>query len=177
MPVTSTQTLAGRFKHLRATKGYKSAGDLARALTEAGYPVVRQTIANIERGDVDVPRAGLIHAAAQLWGVSEDEILHGPREGDAWLITELKGLEDDLTEYQQDQRLYLANSMAAETRKARAEQARRDAVTDDELTLLEQIRQAPAGMLDALLAQVQAASGNTSEKSPGRPRTPRAPRQ
>jgi transcriptional regulator with XRE-family HTH domain len=177
MPVKSRDTLGGRVANLMATKGIASARALGLAMQAKGYEVSRATLSNIIADRVDTPRAENIRALAEFFEVPEDDLYHGPRSGEAFFLSELKGIQDHLTEYQRDQLLYLANSMAAETKRIREDEARRAAVTDDELSLLEQLRQAPPGTLDALLAQVQAATGNTAEKSPGRPRTPRAPRR
>lgn len=172
------ETVGGRVAHLRGVRGVKTPAELHRLVEKTGYGVRRQTLAALERNAIQRPRAGLIHAIAVALHAEdqEDYLLHGPRQGETQFSNELSGLLVDLTEPQQDQLLLLANEMAKETR-ARREEATQQAVTEQEGRLLEAVRAAPSGTLEALLQQAQRATTTPTAAETSAVRTPRPRRR
>lgn len=148
------RTLGERITHARSVKGIKSPAALARLIEERGYPITRQSMANIEADRVENPRPELLEHVAAVVGLTVEELRYGPRAEDTLFLAEMRGLEGDLTSGQRDQLLYLANEMAKETRAAREAEAKRraeEALSEEEREWLAAFRAAaPAQRRDAL---------------------------
>jgi len=176
-------TIGERIAHAAGARGYQTAKALADAVTESGFEVTKQTMANVWANRT-APRDRLLVALEPIIGLTVEEMRFGPRDGDSLFCAELRGVEVDLTPEQQDTLLYLANKMAAETRTARAaEEARKQlaaSLTDEELEWVRLLRAAsPVERRDALAvagAEIGQAPRHT-ELPQEAPRTQRSPRR
>ena len=171
------ETLGARVAHARAVKGIRGPAELARHISDKGVKITRQAIAAIERDAVDTPRQALLEAMAEVLGLTVEELLHGPRTGDSLFVAQVRGLEPDLSTHQRDQLLYLANSMATETRAQRAEIAamKRAELSDAEAEVLAWFRSSGATMQTATLEGIR--SGTATPRPARKPRQAAGSRQ
>lgn len=116
--MTEPQTVGQRIRRAREARYIRSARELARLVSESGFPISAQAISRIEGGAV--PRPSLLHAIATVLGMPEDDLRHGPRNGEAFFVDQIRALQEDLEDHQRDRLVWLANDMAAETRARRA---------------------------------------------------------
>lgn len=142
------QTVGQRIKKAREGRYIRSARELARLVTEHGVSISPQALSRIEAGAN--PRPALLTAIAEVLDIPEDELRHGPRDGEAFFVSQIKSLQDDLDQYQRDRLVWLAQDMAAETRARRASM-----VTDlnaDEAALIAAYRAQSAAAQRAIYA-------------------------
>lgn len=116
--VTEPRTVGERIKRAREARYIRSARELARLVSEAGVSISPQAMARIESGAV--PRPALMTAIADVLGMPEDDLRHGPRDGESFFVDQIRALQDDLEDHQRDRLVWLASDMAAETRARRA---------------------------------------------------------
>lgn len=154
------QTVGQRIKKAREGRYIRSARELARLVTEHGVSVSSQAMSRIEGGSN--PRPALLTAIAEVLDIPEDELRHGPREGEAFFVSQIKSLQDDLDQYQRDRLVWLAQDMAAETRARRVSMV--SELSADEAALVAAYRAAQSeSARSAILRVAQAASESQDE--------------
>ena len=165
------QTVGQRIKKAREARYIRSARELARLVTESGFPITPQALSRIENGAV--PRPALLTAISGVLGMPEDELRHGPRDGESFFIDQIRAVQDDLEDHQRDRLVWLANDMAEETRRRRA--ATTIELSEDEAALIAAYRaQSPATQRALLeVAGAVAPSAPATESAPPTPATRR----